>query len=121
MNNPVIHFEINVYNAKRARAFYQKVFGWKIARLEKMDKHMSHASISRTGRKGIGGGIAGTNSRGVTMYVQVDNIEATFKKIKKQGGKVTRKVMEIPGMGRIGWFRDQAGNELGLWSMKKKS
>jgi len=98
MNHPVIHFEINVYNAKRSRDFYRKLFGWKIAAL---DKRYSHAAVMRTGKGGIGGGIAGTNSRGVTMYVQTDDIEATFKKVKKLGGKVTRKVMEIPGMGRI--------------------
>ncbi len=116
MNHPVIHFEINVYNARRSRTFYQKLFGWKIG---PVDPRMgNHASITRTGKGGIGGGIAGTNSRGVTMYVEVKDIEATFRKVKKLGGKVTRKVMPIPGMGRIGWFRDQAGNEIGLWSKK---
>lgn len=113
MNNPVFHFVVNVYNAKRARTFYQKLFGWKIA---PYDKKMSYASITRTGKGGIVGGIAGTNSRGVTMYVRVKNIEAVFTKVKKLGGKVTRKIMPIPGMGRIGWFRDQAGNEIGVWS-----
>ena len=116
MNHPVVHFEINVYNAKRSREFYRKLFGWKIA---KIYKRMSHAVIHKTGVGGIGGGIAGTNSRGVTMYVRTNNIEAVFKKVKKLGGRVTRKVMEIPGMGRIGWFRDQAGNELGLWSPQR--
>lgn len=117
MNHPVVHFEINVYNAKRSRTFYRKLFGWKI---DPIDRKFSHATVRRTGRGGIAGGIAGTNSRGVTMYVQCDDIEAVFRKVKKLGGKVTRKVMEIPGMGRIGWFRDQAGNELGLWSPRGK-
>ncbi len=114
MSNPVMHFVINVYKAKSARKFYQRLFGWKIAPVD--PKMMHYAEIKRTGKGGIAGGIAGTNSRGVTMYVGVKNIEAALKKARKLGGKVTRKVMDIPGDGRIGWFRDPAGNEIGLWS-----
>ncbi len=117
MGAPVVHFEINVYKAKKAIEFYRRVFGWKI---DKLDRKFSHATVKKTGKGGINGGIAGTNSRGVTMYMQVKDIEATFKQVKKKGGKVTRKVMEIPGMGRIGWFRDPAGNELGLWTPRRR-
>ncbi len=117
MGAPVVHFEINVYKAKKAVAFYRGVFGWKIA---KLDRKFNHATVTKTGKGGIAGGIAGTNSKGVTMYMEVPNIEAVFKKVKAKGGKVTRKVMEIPGMGRIGWFRDPAGNELGLWTKARR-
>ena len=116
MKNPICYFVINVYKPKAARVFYQKLFGWKIG---KLDKEMHFAEISKTGRQGIGGGIAGTNSRGVTMYVQVKDIEATLAKAKKLGGKVTRKIMDIPGWARICWFRDPAGNEIGLMSPRK--
>lgn len=121
MTNPVVHFEINVYNAKRARVFYRKLFGWKIGPLSKVSKDSKwlHANVAKTGKGGIGGGIAGTGSRGVTMYVEVRDVAAALKKAKKLGGKVTRKVMPVPGMGTIGWFRDQAGNEIGLWSVRK--
>lgn len=112
MSDPVIHFEINVYKPKPAIAFYRRMFGWKI---DRFDKKFSHATVRRTGKGGIAGGIAGTNSRGVTMYVGVKNVAAALKKAKACGGKVTRKVMPIPGMGVIGWFRDPAGNEIGLW------
>ena len=115
MSDPVIHFEINVYKPRAAIRFYRRMFGWRIAAF---DKRMSHASISSTGRGGIGGGIAGTNSRGVTMYVRVKNVPAALKKAKACGGRVTRKPMPIPGMGTIGWFRDPAGNEIGLWARR---
>jgi predicted enzyme related to lactoylglutathione lyase len=113
MNHPVMHFIINVYKAKHARTFYQRLFGWKIS---PVDKKMAYAGIRKTGTGGISGGIAGTNSRGVTMYVGVKNVAETLKKVKKVGGKVTRKPVTIPGMGTIGWFRDPAGNEIGVWA-----
>jgi len=116
MKNPICYFVINVYKTKQARAFYQKLFGWKIGAI---DQKMSFAEIARTGTKGIGGGIAGTDSRGVTMYVEVKDLEGTLARARKLGGKVTRKIVAVPGWARICWFRDPAGNEIGLMSPTK--
>jgi predicted enzyme related to lactoylglutathione lyase len=41
MTNRVVHFDIYVDDAERAIAFYQKVFGWTIQKVDGMDYWLS--------------------------------------------------------------------------------
>jgi len=51
----------------------------------------------------------------VTVYVQVDNLQATLDKAAELGGKTLVPPTEIPGMGSFAWLTDIDGNVSGLW------
>lgn len=112
MGAPVIHFEIGCRNQPKLVKFYEQLFGWKT-------EAYGTAAMIDTGQKtGIGGHI---NSLGhephnyVTVYAQVDNVQAALDKAVKLGGKAIVPPTEVPGMGHFAWFADPEGNILGLW------
>jgi predicted enzyme related to lactoylglutathione lyase len=49
------------------------------------------------------------------VYVGVDSIEETVKKIEAAGGRIVVPKMEVPGMGWFTTFLDPEGNEMSLW------
>ena len=62
---------------------------------------MSSIEFSRTGR-------------GVTLYVEVADLEATLEKARREGGTVLQERMEVPGNQWIGTARDPFGNRIGF-------
>ncbi|MFO0839474.1 MAG: VOC family protein [Phycisphaerae bacterium] len=124
MPAPVVHFEIGCQNIQTTRQFYGNLFGW-----EYMPGAPNMAMIGNLGpfapnkTEGIGGHL---NSLGhpphqyVTVYVQVEDIEATLEKAAKLGGSTLVPKQEVPGMGWFAWFKDPEGNCLGLWKPMKK-
>jgi predicted enzyme related to lactoylglutathione lyase len=53
----------------------------------------------------------------VTVYVQVDDVQAYLDKAQKLGGKLLVPPVEIP-TGTFAWFADPEGNMIGLWKPK---
>ena len=51
----------------------------------------------------------------VTVYVQVDNLQASLDKAGELGGNTIVPPQEVPGMGSFAWFSDPEGNCIGLW------
>lgn len=112
MGQPVVHFEIGCRNSAATQEFYARLFDWKI-------EQMGPAGMIDTGTTaGIMGHI---NSLGhephqyVTVYVEVDDIEAYLHKASLLGGKTLVPVTPVPGMGHFAWFADIEGNAIGLW------
>jgi len=72
--------------------------------------------VDTGGGRGINGGIAqaqpGTPS--VTIYIEVDDLQANLDKAVKMGSKVLVPVTEIPGMVTYALFSDPEGNAVGL-------
>ena len=58
-----------------------------------------------TGDKNLGGGMMKrqTPEHMVTMYIQVDDLDAHMKKVTENGGKIIVEKKPVPGMG---WFCD---------------
>jgi hypothetical protein len=66
---------------------------------------------------GIGGGILQTEGPvppHVTIYVQVEDLEATLERAALLGGSTLRAPEAIPGIGRFAVFQDLEGNAIGL-------
>lgn len=66
---------------------------------------------------GIAGGIGATDgSSFVTIYVEVEDLDATCEHVHKLGGTVVLEPMSIPEIRdlRIARFRDPDGNLIGL-------
>lgn len=110
--NDICHVEIRTRDLAKAKAFYGRVFDWKL-----QDWMPGYAGID-TGAV-PGGGIFQTPSQemplGVCNYVWVADCEASGRRAAELGGRVTVPKTEIP---QVGWFvitHDRWGNEIGLF------
>ncbi|MBN1307813.1 MAG: VOC family protein [Chitinispirillaceae bacterium] len=122
--NRIVHFEINAADLQRAADFYSKVFGWKI---EKRPYGDEEYWVVMTGEKeikeaGINGGLVkrlkeivpATGTNAFVCTIQVDDFDATEKKILAAGGMVAVLRTIIDNLAWQGYFFDTEGNMFGL-------
>jgi predicted enzyme related to lactoylglutathione lyase len=116
--NPFVHVELNSTDVNKAKAFYGKLFDWKLE-----DAPMPGGTYTMIGvGEGTGGGmmkqmIPGAPSSWLA-YVGVDDIEAATKKAKSLGATIMKDVTEVPGFGWLSIIVDPTGATLGLWKPK---
>jgi len=116
--NPFVHVELNSTDVNKAKAFYGKLFDWKLE-----DAPMPGGTYTMIGvGEGTGGGmmkqmIPGAPSSWLA-YVGVDDIEAATKKAKSLGATVMKDVTEVPGFGWLSIIVDPTGAMFGLWKPK---
>jgi uncharacterized protein len=118
MANAFVHVELNTTDVDKAKAFYGKLFAWK---LEDIPMGESAYTMIQVG-EGTGGGmmkhpVPGAPSAWLA-YVQVDDIEAATKKAKSLGATIMKDVTEVMGAGWLSILIDPTGAALGLWKPK---
>ena len=118
MGNPVVHFEIAGPDGPALQQFYRDLFGWNV---EVAGEEMGFYGVVQANEGGIGGGIFQTDGdmppNFVTVYVQVDDLQAALDKISAAGGASVMPPMEIaPDVGSVAMFTDTANNFMGLYS-----
>jgi len=122
----IVHFEIPAVNLKRAKKFYVNAFGWQMNDVPEMNYVIVRTTES--GKNGmprkpgsINGGMMKRSKivNAPVVTIDVYNIDASMKKLKKLGGKVVIGKQSIGKMGYIAYFKDTEGNILGLWQTKK--
>lgn len=121
MASRVIHFEIQADDVQRAKAFYEKAFGWEISQWMKAEEGgMDYWGLvtGPEGTPGINGGLyqrpADNPLHTYDCTIQVDDIDKAIEDVKNNGGLIRGEKMEIPG---VGWFAggtDTEGNRFGL-------
>ena len=112
MPNPVIHFEIGGRNSEKTQQFFTELFNWSTAMAGPA------AMVSTGSDQGIQGHISALGHEPfnyVTIYVQVDDLQAYLDKAESLGGKTILAPTEVPGMGAFAWLSDIDGNTIGLW------
>lgn len=110
MTHPVVHWEIGGQDAKRLRAFYAEMFGWRI------DEQDPEYGLVETG-DGVGGGIMQTPPDMppyVTIYVQVPDLDAALRRAAELGGRPVKEPTPIENVGAFALFQDPEGNLIGL-------
>lgn len=111
MGHPIVHFEILGKDHAGLKAFYAQQFGWG------MNDAMDGYTMATTPDGSVDGAV-GTPPEGmdrmVTLYVQVDSIDAALAGIEKAGGTTVVPRTVIPGMVIFAQFADPAGNVIGL-------
>lgn len=121
--NPVVHFEMPYKDGKRVAKFYKSTFGWGMQYLPKMGKYilaMTTPVDKKTQRPKDPGAINGgfypesNEYGGVHFVIAVDNLEKHMAAVKKAGGKVLAKPMDIPGVGMFVMISDTEGNRVGM-------
>jgi predicted enzyme related to lactoylglutathione lyase len=125
----VVHFEIPVDDAERAKEFYRSIFDWQLN-----DADMGGGNIyttvtttpinEQTRLPTEPGAINGGLMRRIpetpapVITIDVDAIDDTLKQIEAAGGSVVQPRTEIPNMGAFAYFKDSEGNVVGLWETR---
>lgn len=113
MASPVVHFEIGSADTPAQAEFYGAVFGWTLS-------GEGPAQLITAGHEGGPSGML--NALGhppetyVMVYIQVDDLDAALGRIAAAGGSKVVGPVPLPDGRRFVWFKDPAGNTLGLLS-----
>ncbi len=81
MGKPVTWFEI--HGSADLQRFYADLFDWHVD----ANNPMSYGMIDTHGEGGINGGIATDEESWVTVYVEVDDLQAAIDKAEQLGGR----------------------------------
>jgi predicted enzyme related to lactoylglutathione lyase len=75
------------------------------------------------GPGGINGGVGANQdgSKRVSVYAQVNDLQATLDRVEKFGGKTILPPTQVPGGPTVAMFSDPAGNVTGLILGKQAS
>jgi predicted enzyme related to lactoylglutathione lyase len=118
MPNPVVHWEMGTKDANKLQEFYTNVFGWKIDSNNPMNYGMVETGghEGTDGHGGVNGGIFQVDDDApfLTIYIQVDDLQAYLDKAEKMGAKIVMPPTEIPGVVTFAIFTDPGGNRMGL-------
>jgi predicted enzyme related to lactoylglutathione lyase len=110
MPDPVVHWEIGGRDLDGLTAFYRELFGWQPTTFDPDYRLVDLGS-------GIGGGLMRCRDdmpAYVTIYVAVDDLEATLEQVRSLGGTPLLPPTPIPGVGAFALFQDPEGNTIGV-------
>jgi uncharacterized protein len=121
MSGRVVHFEIPYDDGDRARAFYEKAFGWNPMPLPEMGYTMVMTGPS--GDQGpteagfINGGMMQRQEpfTAPDIVIDVANLEDALKAVNDAGGTTVSERQPVGDMGFTAYFKDSEGNLVGLW------
>lgn len=108
-----IWYELMTSDAGAAQAFYGPLLGWNFT--ESGQAAVDYREISMNSN-GVGGILsltpemtAGGAQPCWLAYINVDDVEASAKKIKEAGGTIHMEPWDIPGVGRVAFVADGQG------------
>ncbi|UCD17271.1 MAG: VOC family protein [Candidatus Zixiibacteriota bacterium] len=110
----ICHIEIPAKDFARIGKFYADVFGWGTENIPEMDYMMFKPPDGVSG--GFDKNLTIADVGGITLYIEVEEVDTILKKVEENGGKTLKPKTEIPGVGHIAYFADIEGNRIGLWS-----
>ena len=114
----ICYLEIPAITAEASAGFYSAIFGWTVRKRGDGELAFDDA-----------GGVSGTwvkesdrtPDEQTRIYIMVDEISGTLKKIEAAGGRVLTPRTDIaPGSGAFAVFADPAGTEFGLYEEPKR-
>ena len=110
------HFAINADNVQRAKAFYEKVFGWSFKPWGPPNFYQVwNAGAALVGalqeRRDL---VEGRRTIAFETSFQVEDIRATLEEAEANGGRVLMPPYRIEGVGDIAYFEDPEGNICGV-------
>ncbi len=118
----VVHFEIHAEDTKRAKEFYEGVFGWEITAWQgPMDywliKTGSAPDVGIDGailkRRGSGP-LEGAAVNGYVNTIDVANLDEFLTKVNEHKGRQVVEKMAIAHVGWLAYCQDTEGNIFGV-------
>lgn len=118
MPNNVSHFAVNADDLKRARKFYENVFGWRFEAWGPPGFYLIHTGTDLA--PGVLGAlqqrrelVPGQRTIGYECSISVDSADAVAKAAEANGGRVIMAKTILPTVGELVWLQDPEGNVLG--------
>jgi uncharacterized protein len=125
MPNNLSHFAINADDLKRARRFYENVFGWQFEAWGPPGFYLIHTGTP--GAPGVLGAlqqrrelVPGQKTIGYECSVSVDSVDAIAKATEANGGKIIMAKTILPTVGELVWIQDPEGNVLGAMKYEEQ-
>ena len=117
-NGKICYVEMPAEDIARSADFYKAVFGWNIR------KRGDGATAFDDGAGEVSGawvlGRPNSAKPGLLIYIMVDSVEATIKKVIANGGTIVQPLgADAPEI--TARFADPAGNVLGLYQEPKQA
>jgi predicted enzyme related to lactoylglutathione lyase len=108
-------FAINAGDVQRAKAFYERVFGWTFEPWGPPDFYVvrNAGPTFNGGLQGRGEPPSSAKTPGYEVSFGVADAKALVKVVEAAGGRMTTQPMEVPGVGLISYFEDTEGNRVG--------
>jgi predicted enzyme related to lactoylglutathione lyase len=120
MANPFVHVELHTGDVGKAKAFYSKLFGWKLKDMP-MPGGDNYTMIEVG--EGTGGGMMKAQPPGSPprwqAYVGVDDVAASTRKAKELGATVMMDKTEVSDAGFMSVIVDPTGAAIALWQPKQ--
>jgi len=122
MANPFVHVELQTNDLAKAKAFYYRLFDWKLEDLPMPGVGGTYTMI------GVGEGTGGGMLKSMALagappqwlaYVGVDDVASSTRKARELGAKV---VLDKTEVGEFGWMnilKDPTGATFALWEAKQ--
>ena len=112
MKKRVIHFEIGCNDIEKTSEFYSVVFDWKL------HQHGNSAIIDTGNESALSGHLHKLGPEDpqnyVTIYIETDSLYSDLNAITSNGGEIFVKPVKLPDGREFAWFKDVAGNLIGL-------
>ena len=109
-----IWYELLTADPDASKAFYDHVIGWTVE--AQPSGEMDYRMISTSGGDNVGGVMrltddmkAGGAQPTWLFYIGVDDVDASFAKVKANGGTSLMDPFDIPGVGRLAFVSDPQG------------
>jgi predicted enzyme related to lactoylglutathione lyase len=118
-----VHFEIHAADPARAKAFYEKVFGWTFHKWEGAAWEYWLIGTGPKEEPGIDGGMikrqgnapaAGQAVNAFVCTIGVTDLDATLAAALAAGASIALPKAPIPGVGWLAYVHDTEGNILGM-------
>jgi predicted enzyme related to lactoylglutathione lyase len=114
------YFDLTVKDLREARAFFERVFGWRFERFP-MPYEYYRIRAGNAEEPGIDGGIGaieGTQASGgeplTQVTIPVPDLDDFLSKVRSAGGRVIEPKMPIPGIGWYATCAEPGGLKFGL-------
>jgi uncharacterized protein len=107
------HIEIPTTDLEKSKKFFSTVFGWAFSHFQDIDYTIIH-----TGKQPNGGLelVKRLPKKGqVIPYIEVEDIDAIIKAIRKAHGKIVTRKSQVGSMGWRAQFLTPDGVQLALW------
>ena len=114
MGRPVMQWQILARNPAKEAEFYVKLFDWEV----NTNNALNYRMIDTGSERGINGGIWPAPPEGhgaVTLYVEVDDVQAYLSKASTLGGKVLIPPQKLPDGDEMALVLDPEGIPLGIF------
>ena len=118
-------FDVPVDDMRRAKRFYERVFGWTVTAVPGSGGNFHAARTVPVDEDGvpqqpgaINGGLfrRGTHGLGQTfLEVTVASIDESIEKVESEGGELVRPKRPMLDIAFFAVVRDTEGNLVGLW------